>query len=211
MRQLLLTALGVALMAEGTDAQAQNTDFVTMNLYIDNVQQPKTILDGARECSNNAGCMAFMRAVDNYFQVPASKIVTVAGRIAPAGSGEGRQVTATLPDGYAYCKSTMRMVSIVPHDGDRGSLFFGAARPNAFYYETWTPVLGPFDGRSWVEAGVMVLGIRQSLADAAYADGTCYRPNRVLFYCRGGGCSNTEDRGQSKEAASPPGANSAKE
>jgi hypothetical protein len=209
-KRLLIVTVGVLLQSFGMPAQAQNSDFVTVNVYIDNVQQPKSVLDVSRDCSNSVGCVAFMKAVDSFFQVPASRVVAVAGQLASDTKGEGKHVTASLPAGYAYCKSSMRMVSIVPRDGDRGALFFGQSKAEALYYETWTPTRGPFNGRSWVEAGISILGIRQSMASAAYADGSCYRPDRVLWYCRGGGCADTEDRGQAKEAASPPGAGSAK-
>lgn len=190
--------------------QAQQTDFVVSNIYIDNVRQPKSVLDVARDCSNNAGCMALFKVVDSYFQVPASKVVSGAAMLAPQQQGEGTYVNASLPAGYAYCKASMKMVSIVPHDGPRGSLFLARATAKGLYYETWTPVQGAGGGRSWVEAGISVLGVRQDLAAASYANGTCFRPERVLWYCRGGGCKNTNDTGQSKDSSSPPGAMSAK-
>jgi len=203
---LVGSVIGVITMS----VSAQTSDYVSVNIYIDNVRQPKNVLDIARDCANNPACVGLFKAADNYFQVPASRVVTVAAALAPQRNGEGTFVHTTLPSGYAYCKATMRMVSIVPHDGPRGSTFLGQSRANGFYYETWTPVQGPGGGRSWVEAGISVLGIRQDLANSAYASGKCFSPQRVLWYCRGGGCTNTDDRGQSKDSSSPPGAMSAK-
>jgi hypothetical protein len=191
-------------------ARAQSTDFVVSNIYVDNVRQPKSILDIARDCSNNPGCQAAVQAAEAYFQVPVSRVVEGAAMLAPSMQGEGTYVTATLPQGYAYCSASMKMVSIVPHDGDRGALFLGMAKPAGLYYETWTPVQGLGGGNSWVEAAISVLGIRQELAAQAYTDGTCHVPERVLWYCRGGGCVDTADAGQSKDSSSPPGAGSAK-
>jgi hypothetical protein len=202
----IVSALVFALF--GFSAHAQ--DFVTVNAYIDNVQGPKNVLDIARDCNNNAGCVAFLKVVDSYFQIPASRVVTAAAIIAPTSQGEGTYVRVNLPAGYAYCSSAMKMTSIVPNGGPRGSLFRGASEPNALYYETWTPKQGIGAGRSWVEAGVSVLGVRQGMAQAAYSDGTCFRPGRTIWYCRGGGCTDVEDRGQSKDSSSPPGASSAK-
>jgi hypothetical protein len=192
-------------------AAAQSAEYVVSNIYIDNVRQPKSILDVAKECSNNRACMALASAAEAYFQVPVSKVVSGAAALAPTQQGEGTYVNATLPPGYAYCKTAMRMVSIVPKDGPRGSLFLGRADANGLYYETWTPVQGAGQGRSWVEATISLLGIRQDLASAAYQDGRCFKPVRVLWYCRGGGCTDSDDKGQSKDAnPPPPGANSQK-
>jgi hypothetical protein len=186
-------ALASLLFCSATVSLAQSSDYVTTNIYIDNVRQPKNVLDIARDCSNNTACMAMFKAADTYFQIPASRVISVAAALAPKLDGEGTFVVANLPSGYAYCKATMHMVSIVPHDGDRGSTFLGQSRANGFYYETWTPVQGAGGGRSWVEAGIK-----------------CYASQRVLWYCRGGGCVDTDDRGQSKDASSRPGAGSAK-
>ena len=210
MKLISIGLVGVSLLLVGGVAHTQSSDFVVTNVYIDNVRQPKSVLDIARDCANNPGCAVFLKAVDNYFQIPVSRVVSVGAALAPSQQGEGTYVTATLPSGYAYCKATMKMTSIVPHDGPRGSLFMAMSKPNGLYYETWTPVLPITEGRSWVEAGVSIVGIRQDLAASAYANGTCFPPERALWYCRGGGCTDTEDRGQAKDTSSPPGANSAK-
>ena len=120
-------------------------------------------------------------------------------------------MTIGLPQGYQYCKSQMRMVSIVPNDGPRGSTFLGRVDPTSVYVETWTPVQGIGAGRSWVEAEMTVLGVRSGIAEQSYRDGTCNRPgNRHIFYCRGSGCVSTNDDGQAVSASSPPGAGSRK-
>ncbi len=210
MKFIAIGLVGLSLFLVDGVAHSQSSDFVVTNVYIDNVRQPKSVLDIARDCANNPGCAVFLNAVDNYFQIPVSRFVSAGAALAPRQQGEGTYVTATLPSGYAYCKATMKMTSIVPHDGPRGSLFMAMSKPNGLYYETWTPVQGLGQGRSWVEAGISILGIRQDLAASSYASGTCYRPERALWYCRGGGCTDTEDRGQAKDTSSPPGAMSAK-
>ena len=117
-------------------------------------------------------------------------------------------MTIQLPSGYVYCKSEMKMVSIVPKDGPRGSTFLGEAKESSLFLETWTPTKKPWDGRSWVEANLTLIGVRKDLADSRYQDGTCQRPNRHLWYCRGGGCVDTQDRGQKLDVRTTPGANS---
>jgi hypothetical protein len=210
MNKFMHVACCLALLVVASESRAQSTEYVVSNIYIDNVRQPKNVLDAARDCANDDGCALFLQAVDNYFQVPVSRVVQGAALLAPSQQGEGTYVTASLPQGYAYCRSTMKMTSIVPHDGPRGSLFLGMSKPNGLYYETWTPVQGMGGGRSWVEGGISILGIREDLAAEAYADGTCHGPERVLWYCRGGGCVDTADEGQAKDSSSPPEANSAK-
>lgn len=182
---------------------AQSSDFITANIYVDNVRAPKNVLDIARDCSNNPACVAIFKAADNYFQVPASKVVSIAATLAPKSVDEGTYVFAKLPPDYTYCKSTMHMVSIVPHDGPRGSTFMGQSRDDGLYYETWTPKQPIGGGRSWVEAGISILGVRRELASEFYASGKCYSPQRVLWYCRGGGCKSTDDIGQAKSNVTP--------
>jgi hypothetical protein len=210
MKCISLGLAALSLLLIGGPAHSQSSDFIVSNVYIDNVRQPRNVLDIARDCVNNKGCALFLNAVDNYFQLPISRTVSVAAALAPTHNGEGTYVHSTLPSGYAYCKATMKMTSIVPYGGPRGSLFMAMSKPDGLYYETWTPRLPPTEGRSWVEAGVSIVGVRQDLAASARANGTCYGPERVLWYCRGGGCTDTEDRGQSKDSSSPPAAMSAK-
>ena len=66
-----------------------------------------------------------------------------------------------------------------------------------------------FDGRSWVEGDVTVMGVRADLADAAYAGATpCRKGNsRPFFWCRGGGCEGSiSDTGRTIDMGSEPGA-----
>ena len=183
-------------------------DFVVVSTKIDNVRDQKNVFQVAQECDNNSICTALMTAASSYFQIPIDKLVSGTALLANNKSGEGTFMTIGLPSGYSYCKSQMRMVSIVPRDGDRGSTFLGRADAKGMYAETWTPVQGIGQGRSWVEAEITLVGVLDSLASWSYSSGTCRKPeSRNLFYCRGGGCVNTNDDGQRVPSAARPPAN----
>lgn len=184
-------------------------EYIVVSSHIDNVRNQHSIFDVSRHCIDNTKCKLLLQAGSAYFGIPLDRIVATAALLSTTQQGEGTYMTIRLPSGYVYCRAAMRMTSIVPHDGPRGSLFMAMTRNDGMYAETWTPVLPWGEGRSWVEADISVVGVRTDVAGQAYASGRCLRPgNRALFYCRGGGCVNTEDRGQSVNTSSPPGANS---
>ena len=168
--------------------QASQSEFVIVGTHVDSVRGPSTIFNVISDCSTSMFCSALATAVSNSTGVPLDKAVTVVLALTPQRSGRGTYVTMALPSGYSYCSSSMKLTSIVQRDGPRGSLFLGRADPNSFYFETWTPVLGLGEGRSWVEGDLAVVGVRDDLASAAYSSGRCHSPNRAIFYCRGGGC-----------------------
>lgn len=180
---------------------------------LDQTMAAKTPIQQIAECKTSAPCMAVLKAVSEATQVPLDKAVAAVASISKsqAAWSETADFRFTLPAGYRYCASSMTMTSIVPFDGDKGSLFSSRALPNGVSAQTWTPVRSD-GGRSWVEATIDVVGIRDDLAEAAYSSGNCLAPGsgegRLLYYCRGGGCVSTKDRGQNVSTDTPP-ANSA--
>lgn len=191
--------------------QFSQNDYVVVASHIDNVRQQTNIFQVIQDCSNSVSCSILAKAIASATGIPVDKMVTIVGAVTQSRAGEGTFMTLALPSGYSYCSSSMRLTSIVPHDGPKGSTFLGRADATSLYSETWTPVLGPFDGRSWVEGDLSVLGIRTELAQSSYANGKCHAPGRAIFYCRGGGCEGgAVDNGQSVDTSSPPGAGSRK-
>lgn len=199
----------VALALAAVPAASLAQEYVVVGSHVDNVRNQHSIWDSMRQCTNDAVCSGLLSAIEAYSGVPVGKIATVGAQLSTQQDGEGTFMKVGLPAGYAYCRAQMRMTSIVPHDGPRGSTFLGRADPDGLYMETWTPVLPPGQGRSWVEGDVTVVGVRQDIAGARYASGAC-RPagGRALWYCRGGGCVATEDHGQAVPTGSAPGAGS---
>lgn len=187
-------------------------EFVASKIRVDQVMQPKNMLTVASECNNNNSCKAAAKAISAYFELPVDKTITAMAYLAPTREGEGWNSTMSLPSGYVYCSSSMQMISITPHDGPRGSLWRGATDPKGLYLEAWTPTQGFGGGRSWVEAEVTLIGVRQDLASKMIANGKCNSSaaGRTIWYCRGGGCEggSIRDNGQSVSTSSPPGANS---
>jgi len=208
--RLIALAAALVFVLAPIPAVAQQSTYVAVAAKIDRVQGPQNLFNAMGDCSSNPLCTALVDAMSAYFQIPLDQVVAVGGMLSTTRQGQGGNMTIRLPQGYAYCSSEMKMVSIVPHDGPKGSLFLGEAKESSLFLETWTPTLSMFDGRSWVEANLTVIGVRQDLASTRYQNGTCQRPNRHLWYCRGGGCIDTQDRGQDVDVRTPPSANSRK-
>ena len=197
---LLCTTVGCAA------AQTLPT-FVVASTKIDEVRTPKNLTDVARDCDESMICTAFLKAASAYFQVPIDSVVTGAALLASNRSGEGTTMTISLPAGYVYCRSQVRMISIVPNDGPRGSTLMVRPVWKGLAVETWTPVRGLGEGRSWVEAELTILGIEESETFAfGDFDKYCKAGNgRSILTCRGGGCVDTVDDGQSVSQSNPSG------
>lgn len=184
-----------------------------IRVSLDQTMDAKSVIQHMTDCTTSPSCVAVLRLISNATQVPVDKtfaaVATINKQREPGS--ETANFRFALPAGYRYCSSSMSMTSIVPYDGDRGSLFSSRALPNGVSAQTWTPVRSD-GGRSWVEATIDVVGIRADLANSAYASGQCLNPGtgegRLLYYCRGGGCVSTTDRGQDV-APTLPAANSA--
>jgi hypothetical protein len=191
-------------------------EHVVIGAHLDNVRQPKSILRTLSECGNDDACQRVAQLIASVTEIPVDKIVRGAAVISPASAAtaEGTYFDFGLPAGYSYCSATINTASIVPHDGPRGSTLLARADKRKLYVETWTPVLPLAQGRTWAEADIRLIGVRDDLASSAYASSAspCYAPNsRIILYCRGGGCEqprSTTDKGQSVNASSPPGASS---
>ena len=201
-----IISLMLFVIAESAAAQALPT-FVVASTKIDEVRSPKNLTDVARDCDESTICTAFLKAASAYFQVPIDSVVTGAALLASNRSGEGTTMTISLPKGYVYCRSRVRMISIVPNDGPRGSTLMVRPVWRGLAVETWTPVRDFGEGRSWVEAELTILGIEESETfDFGDFDKYCKKGNgRAILTCRGSGCVDTVDDGQSVSQTSPSG------
>lgn len=202
----VLTLGALASLSQSAIAQQfGSTDYVIISSHVDNVRQQKTVFQVISECTNNPICSIAASAVAASTGIPIDKMFTAVAILSSKSEGEGTYTNIGLPPGYAYCSSSMKLQSIVPRDGDRGAMFLGRADATGLYTETWTPVLPPFMGRSWVEGDLTVVGVRTDLAQSAYASGKCHAPGRAIFYCRGSGCeAGAVDTGQSVNTSSSP-------
>jgi hypothetical protein len=190
----------------------EGNTFSIASMRIDNTMQPSNLFDTFADCANENTCAGIASAVGEYTGIPIGMMLALAAAVSGERRGEGTFLTMSSPSGYKYCRSSMSLTSIVPNDGPRGSTFLGRADDESMYIETWTPVLPPGQGRSWVEGNVTLISVKSESAEAEYQSGRCVRGGqRVVFYCRGSGCQGgAEDRGQALDSSSPPGAGSRK-
>jgi hypothetical protein len=202
-------------ITEAQDKAATSSDagrFTIVGMHVDNTRQPKDLFKTAAECANNERCMAVAAAVGKAYKIPVDKIVVAAGALSSQSPDEGTFMTLSAPSGYRYCRASMSLTSIVPHDGPRGATFLGRADDTSLYSETWTPIRQFGEGRTWVEGDLTLIAVKAQYAEEEYQSGRCVKGgSRVWFYCRGSGCEGgAEDRGRSIDASSPPAAGSRK-
>lgn len=210
MKKLIGSLAAVALLFTAPIAHAQyGSQYIAVGMHIDNVMQPKDPLNVAADCKNSSLCSAALSAISAASGYPIDKVVAVAAAFSRSTFGEGTGIQVNLPSGYRYCTANFRLTSIVPHGGDRGSRILLRADDAGLYAETWTPVLGLGQGRSWVEGDVIVIGVRTDLAEGAYAGPTPCRKgsSRPFFWCRGAGCEGSvSDVGRAISMDGEPGA-----
>ncbi len=181
--------------------------FAFMLIHLDQVQEPKSVFQVLKECAGNTTCASLATVAGAYFGIPVKQILAagaVLTKLEYRGEEE-RDSVFKFPSGYVYCKSRMILTSIVPKDDPRGSIFLAYASASQLLITTWTPKNGAFAGRSWVEANIQVMAVRQKYAEQSYASKQCFRAgNRLLFKCRGGGCPVTvKDYGQNVSNHTP--------
>jgi hypothetical protein len=188
MLRLAIVAVSL-IVAYGANAQ-ENKDFLVVSAKINPVESPKSLPDLLRECAGNDGCVTVIKAGASYLGVPPNLIsigaAIVAGAGKPGNSEEGH-FEVKIPDGYTYCRSQIHMISVVPADGPRGSIFSASSTPTGIGIYTWTPRRGVGQGRSWVDADVTVYGVRSAIAQQQISAGHCVAPGKNIINCRGNG------------------------
>jgi hypothetical protein len=218
-RVALVVAASVFALFGPVASGQSSPEYVVVEAHIDAVQGPTNIYQLAADCSNNSTCQGAMQAISAATGYPVGEAVAVAGALDYGREDEGSHTMVSLPQGYSYCTARFNLTSIVPRDGARGSTLMLEGRQEngsaGVWVETWTPRQQIFDGRSWVEGNLTVVGVRNDLAAAAYPGHTpCYSvPNnrRIFFACRGRGCEGpVVDRGRTV-SASDTGANERRE
>ncbi|MGR9503666.1 hypothetical protein ACU8MW_08110 [Rhizobium leguminosarum] len=197
-----LTTLACTILVLNTPAiaaiaSAEDTDYVVVSAKVNPVQHPKGPGELLGDCARNAACTAVVKAGAAYIGVPpvaVSAALAVVGGSKPDDSEEGR-FTISLSAAYVYCRSQIHMISVVPADGKRASVFSAASNEHGMSFYTWTPKRPVGGGRSWVDADVTVYGVKEGLAKQAQAEKKCSPWGRTIEDCRGNG---TGDRPECK-------------
>ena len=176
-------------------AEVKAQDFVVNQMYVDQTVQPKSIVDALGECVRSDSCTGAVMAAAAYFGVSIDPQIIAIARVAAYRQGEPDGQTfdhiLPLPEGYRFCRLHFNAVSIAPSSGDRASEVEVWANPSFAHLYTWTPVQGIGGGRSWVEAEVTLLGVRNDLYSMKVSDGTCQpiEQRTLIGQCKGNPCN----------------------
>ena len=181
--RILLFLLFLSLTSLGANAQ---TDFVATSVKVDPVMQPKQPVEVFKECAKDPVCSAVLKGAASYLGVSPTLVSAVLAIIPQAKmEGEEGHFTIQLPQGYVYCRASIRTVSVVPATGDRASVMSATSNEHGIGIYTWTPKQGLGQGRSWVEADYTIYGVKSDLAEKYRTEGKCKAPGKNLINCRG--------------------------
>lgn len=168
-----------------TNAEAYPRNlFAVTNLHYDAVRQPHG-LDWylqSREAQAIIGSISGAMGISPVYVVLARNAIPTATPV-----GEETNYTVPLEPGYAYCATRLKVTSIVPADGERASVINAAVNPQGLQMTTWTPVMRPGEGRSWVEGDIQVFGIKPEYLDEFVTKGVCKKitDQVAIISCRG--------------------------
>jgi hypothetical protein len=193
-----------ALLSVSAIAADYPTDlFVVTQLSMDAVRQPHgmdTLLSARDSRQIRASVSKFMGIKNSYLNLSTN---------APTAEAKGEETfyNLPLPAGYAACAARINVVSIVPASGERASFLHAAVRTDSAGVYTWTPRRQAWEGRSWVEADLQLLGIKAEYQQEFQKKGVCGQRGANdwdLAKCRGNPCVATpfgklETAGQSTE------------
>ena len=90
-----------------------NDDLVVIKVKLDQVMEPKSVIDTTIDCVKNSACKAILDAAAAYVGVNISSITSAAALIDQKKTGEGN-FSYKLPNGYQYCRAKVETVSVVP-------------------------------------------------------------------------------------------------
>jgi hypothetical protein len=156
-------------------------------------KRPEEVL---RECTNNEKCNAVLDEIGAYYGVPKGSAKVVMKIVPVNADGEMTFYDVDVPEGYKYCNYTLKTVSINPPTGDRASFIELQSTDQGVKVATWTP-RGQFgQGRSWVDAYLVVRGAREDLIEGMRASHACQRPDPTKVTCRGDYSKSQVNHGQ---------------
>lgn len=185
--------LPLLILSMATASLAQ--EFVVNQMYVDQTVQPQSIVDALGNCVRSDACTGAALAAAAYFGVSVDPQIVVVARVAASRQGDPDGETfdhiLPIPEGYRFCRLQFNPVSIAPGGGARASEVEIWANPTFAHLYTWTPRQGLGGGRSWVEAEVTVLGVRNDLYGTRVGDGTCrsIEQRTLIGQCKGNPCN----------------------
>lgn len=186
LRPLLVICIALASFASSADDYPRDL-FAVTQLHINAVRQPQGLesLFIARDSRQVQSSVSRYMGIRNEFVALSSVRPTAEVK------GEDTFYDLPLPDGYVVCAARVYVTSIAPGSGKRASVFNVNIRKNAIGAYTWTQRPRPFDGRSWVEADIQLLGILEKFKDEFQEKKVCgndFQRELSLVSCSGNPC-----------------------
>lgn len=164
-------------------------EFRAQALVFDVTMEPKGIMDTTAECLNHSRCSSALRSLASYVGVPPNAVdfATVLAGLTYQPDGETTRYDLHTNSGYQTCRISIDVLSTTPADGSSASLLDVAVHPNRVHLVSWTPTQNMGGGRSWVDARITLLEVRDDVAQSYRNNGGCHpTADRVWVYrCRG--------------------------
>jgi hypothetical protein len=176
----------LATIVVAAPAWSEQRDFVVVNAHVNPKMQPKGPTDVLRECRTESLCRTLASTAATSLGVPPGQVSAVFLLVPKAErKGEEARFYLRLPQGYEYCKSSIKTLSVMPPTGKRASTMGATSTNDGVRIATWTPRQGLGKGRSLVDAKYTIYGVRNDLATQARAAGKCREPGKTLISCSG--------------------------
>ena len=200
-RSVIRSVLASVICVVSVGPTIANADgkYVVVRATIDQTQQPISVLGTVNNCVHNPICQGLLDAgADTIFGYDISQITLAASVLTPPEShGDEEHIYGIkLPPGYAYCHSSVDVLSANPASGSRAAKLrvrrFSEVlheEPNGLTADIWTPQKNATEGRSWMKVVFTIVG-----APAGIPDSSCHAATEeFVVNCSGKDCGHWED------------------
>lgn len=172
------------LIYDGTEEVPTGNELIVMKVKLDQAMQPTNITDSDAGCASNSACKAVIDAAAEFVGVSSSVMKSAVAPIQQTRLNEADNFYFSFPDGYQYCRIMVETVSVVPETGDKAALMSIAGANRNLRVKTWTPRLDLSQGRGWIEANFIIVGVRNDMVPKYHSNGVC-KDKYVRRICRG--------------------------
>lgn len=160
-------------------------DLMLVKARLEQTMKTHSITGSTAECLKHPECKAAIDAAAAYLAVDPKVITTMTTPISAEWKGEKGDYHYLLPAGYQYCRAKIETLSIVPKDGDESAYMTVTGSDHDLRIQAWAPQSGLYAGKTWVEADISLVGVKDSLVQEYRSKGIC-TDKYISKFCRGG-------------------------
>lgn len=191
----LASMLPVAALAQ---TAASSKDFLVQRFELHFEREQGSFLKKTLKEMNSAEGKALINTVGGMVGIPPGTLAAAIAAAEVANSavknsqkGDENRWSWTFPEGYLYCRASVRIESIVPGSGDGKSTLSIKTNEEKVYAYSYTRQRR--GGRSWAKADVTVVLVKEDSDSDLIAEADCREPG-YLVICEGNKCRRPRQR-----------------